>query len=479
MGRHPEQPVHCHPLDCGAVVDVGGLWLIEPMADRWSAEQIVALAPDPASVRAGEKLATPTPWSEVGAASAALWGMCEGSGKTPYQTIVDLAGPAYKCSCPSRKFPCKHALGLLLLWSQGEVPDATAPADYAETWLAARSERAEKSPAGPEQATATPKDPDRAAKTAAQRVDRVRGGIDELQLWLTDQVGLGLAGVEAAPYRTFDAVAARLVDAQAPGLANRIRRLPALVSGGATATVDWPEQLLEEYGRIWSLCVAHQHLDQLPDALAGTVRRHVGYPVSKADVLATEGISDTWIVLGRRETEEDHLVSRRTWLWGTTTRRYGLILDYAPVGGILPARPVVGEIISTTMHFYPGAPELRCIYDTVDAIDPPPTLTDALLDTLPADDIAGVRRRRAAVIADDPWALSCPTVIAGRLGRTPDDTPALIDDAGFAVALADLGSRWALLLAVTGGAHLSLFGELGMSGLDVVSVIAQGQVIGL
>ena len=184
-------------------------------------------------------------------------------------------------------------------------------------------------------------------------------------------------------------------------------------------------------------------------------------------------------MLGRREAEEDHLVSRRTWLWGTTTRRYGLILDYAPVGGILPARPVVGEIISTTMYFYPGAPGLRCIYDTVDPVDPPPTLTDALLDTLPNDDIAGARRRRAAVIADDPWALSCPTVIAGRLGRTPDDTPALIDDAGFAVALADLGSRWALLLAVTGGAHLSLFGELGMSGLDVVSVIAQGQVIGL
>ena len=60
-----------------------------------------------------------------------LWGLCAGSGKNPYQTIVDLSGPAYKCSCPSRKFPCKHALGLLLNWANGSVPEESAPADFA------------------------------------------------------------------------------------------------------------------------------------------------------------------------------------------------------------------------------------------------------------------------------------------------------------------------------------------------------------
>ncbi|WP_345024954.1 SWIM zinc finger family protein, partial [Nonomuraea roseoviolacea] len=53
-----------------------------------------------------------------------LFGECEGSGATPYQTCVDLDGPAYRCGCPSRKAPCKHALGLLLVWSAGDVPAA-------------------------------------------------------------------------------------------------------------------------------------------------------------------------------------------------------------------------------------------------------------------------------------------------------------------------------------------------------------------
>ncbi len=57
-------------------------------------------------------------------------GLCAGSGKDPYQTVVDL-GPRYQCSCPSRKFPCKHALALLLSWAKGTVPEQAAAADFA------------------------------------------------------------------------------------------------------------------------------------------------------------------------------------------------------------------------------------------------------------------------------------------------------------------------------------------------------------
>ena len=79
------------------------------------AKQILALAPDPASAKAGSQLAAAHQWSNLGKSEAALWGECQGSGKTPYKTQVDLNGPAFKCSCPSRKFPCKHGLGLYRL----------------------------------------------------------------------------------------------------------------------------------------------------------------------------------------------------------------------------------------------------------------------------------------------------------------------------------------------------------------------------
>ncbi|MET8508002.1 SWIM zinc finger family protein, partial [Streptomyces sp. NPDC004787] len=120
---------------------------------RWTADQVLALAPDAASRTAGSKLGTPGPWSGAGFDGRAVWGLCRGGGSTPYRTVVDTDGPASSCSCPSRKFPCKHALGLLLLWA-GDAEGAAVPAaggapDWAEGWLAARRERAEAARTGP------------------------------------------------------------------------------------------------------------------------------------------------------------------------------------------------------------------------------------------------------------------------------------------------------------------------------------------
>lgn len=81
----------------------------------WTVESVVALAPDAASASAGQALASERKWSGIGRSDRAAWGLCQGSGKDPYQTRVDLSEPAFKCSCPSRKFPRKHGLGFMLL----------------------------------------------------------------------------------------------------------------------------------------------------------------------------------------------------------------------------------------------------------------------------------------------------------------------------------------------------------------------------
>jgi|GEM_PF-4995512 len=72
-------------------------------AATWSAEQVLALAPDAGSQRAARGLATARPWSATGydEVEPALWGLCAGSGASPYQTCVDLTGPAYRWSCPT------------------------------------------------------------------------------------------------------------------------------------------------------------------------------------------------------------------------------------------------------------------------------------------------------------------------------------------------------------------------------------------
>ncbi len=421
---------------------------------------MLALAPDASSSKAGLKLAAPEPWSGAGCTDSAVWGECQGSGKRPYQTVIELAEPAYKCSCPSRKFPCKHALGLLLLWSDGAIPDAGAPADFAAEWLAARTSRRQ----GAAQREATPKDPARAARTAAQRTESVAGGVAELRLWLVDQVHSGLAGFDAAAYERVDPLARRLVDAKAPGIATRVRRLPEAVVGAG-----WPDRLLRELGLLWLLARSHDRLDALPDRAATAVRRHAGYPIATADVLAGPAETDDWTVLGSTETEEDRITTRTTWVRGAGTSRWAAILDFkAPGGPPLPLRPPIGATVRGPLAFYPDGLRALPTGDLGPAAPAPaPSPTDC----------AGARADRAAHCAADPWRTTVPVLIQGRPAAA--EQPHLVDDAGTAVPLTVSDEGWWLLLATSGGTPVTVAGLLGTDALEPLSVIAASEVIAL
>src|ERR1700722_19189348 len=272
------------------------------MPARWSADRVLDLAPDESSRRSAGALGRPAPWQDAGVAGDVLWGLCAGSGKNPYQVIVDLSGPAYKCSCPSRKFPCKHALGLMLNWANGALPEESAPADFATAWLAerrARAEKAEKSVVrtvpGDSPASSAPgavKDEAAAARRVQQRAQRVANGLAELQSWLRDQVLVGLSATPTATSAAAsagssarghaDEIAARMVDAQAPGVAAVLRGLSEVPASGH----GWPGRLLGVYAQLHLRARAHQRLADLPPDLAATVRSRIGYPTSRADVLA-------------------------------------------------------------------------------------------------------------------------------------------------------------------------------------------------
>ena len=317
---------------------------------------MLALAPDSAASIAARRLAHPGPWSQTGTAADLLWGSCAGSGATPYRTIVDRSGPATTCTCPSRKLPCKHALGLLLLWATGAVPDLEPAAPDALAWKEARDARAASA------ATRRPRgerDEQAAAKRAEQRAGRVGAGLEELEMWLRDQVRSGLSAA-AGTYGHADAVAARMVDAQAPGIAGMLRRLSTVPASGD----GWPERLLAGYGRLHLLARAHRQLDALPGGLVATVRSHIGYPVTRESVLAEPAVTDDWLVLGTRDLLDGAIPARRIWLRGHDSGRFALLLIFDPSGGFgdsPDAALVPGTAVRADLHFYPGRPPLRAV----------------------------------------------------------------------------------------------------------------------
>ncbi|WP_017571074.1 SWIM zinc finger family protein [Nocardiopsis halotolerans] len=387
-------------------------------------------------------MAKETSWPERGVVAAtsggasAVWGECKGSGAKPYLAAVHLDGPkgtAYKCSCPSRKIPCKHVLALLALWAQDSVAVRDDRPEWVTKWLGGRAARQAREENG---APAAPADPEKAARTLRKREEAVGAGMDELGLWLRDQIESGLAEVPKHGYDHWDRMAKRLVDAKAGGASALVSRLP-----GAARGDRWPERLLERLSLLHLLATGYRAGDALGERTRGAVRAHVGITTRVEDVLAHgERVRDTWRVLGWRDTfsPEADMRTRRLWLRGAGTGRTALHLSFAR-DGQTPVTPFrSGTDVTAEFAFYPDGHRIAPGHDGDTGPGTPPeggTVPEAL-DAF------------AAAVAEDPWRDTWPVVL-DRAAPAHDDRWYLTDPDGFALPLA-VAEPWQLL-AVTGG----------------------------
>lgn len=439
---------------------------------------MLALAPDAASRKAGDKLAKPTPWSDAAQADGALWGLCKGSGKKPYQAVVDLVGPAYKCSCPSRKFPCKHTLGLLLLWARedpvvADGPTVAAP-EWVTTWLSGRRQRAEAA------RTKTPgkaSDPEAVRRRAERRTQRITAGVEELEQRLTDLLASGLAGAEHSGYAEWDEMAARMVDAQAPGLASRVRELAAIPASGP----GWPARLLSECALLRLLTQGYLRRESLPEELAATIRAQVGLSTDTATLLADPKaqVTGEWLVVGQRDSHEGKLTVRRVWLQESTSGRAAVVFAFGAAGRSPELALPVGTAFAGTLAYHPGGSPLRAVLGEQRSV-----LTQGWVPT--GSPLAEALRLYGRSLVSNPWVESWPVVVDGVVPLPPaegesDGRWLLADGAtGAAVPLTlpspDVGWR---LAALSGGHPVTVFGECGYRGFVPQTVWFEGEAVAL
>jgi hypothetical protein len=372
--------------------------------EPWTAERVAALAPDSASRVAGQSLANATKWGGLGRSERAIWGLCQGSGKQPYQARADLSEPAFKCSCPSRKVPCKHGLGLLFLFAK--APDAFARGDepgWVAEWIGARSERATRKVEQAKSPSDKPGDVEAQAKRAAQRVIRVREGVAGCRVWLDDLVRRGLAAAQSDPAADWERAAARLVDAQAPGLASFIRRIPMTMASGP----GWETRTVDLLGRLHLLLCAAERFADLPADLAGDVRTALGWQQSREDALASPAVADRWNAVGQVIEEDERFRVVRTWLLGQNTGRRALILDFA--AGMQPLEPSIvgGSAFDGELAFYPSVQPLRALLKSRSVSM---TVDPCFRQRCDASIEAGLLGY-ARALASNPWTYRWPLVL--------------------------------------------------------------------
>lgn len=320
-----------------------------------SEEQIIKLAPDAASVKAGKGLASAAKWVLRGASGRALWGHCQGSGANPYQTQVDLQNIAFKCSCPSRKFPCKHSLGLLFLYaSQSDLFSTGEEPAWVLEWLDKRVNKA----AEKKEKSDKPVDAEAQAKRLEARHRKVLGGAEDLQGWLRDLARNGLLNVPERARELFEGIAKRMVDAQAPGLAGMMRQLQEINYFGE----DWKYQLTALLSKAYLVAESYKHLGQLPGEWQDEIRTLVGYPQSKEEVLAKgQTVTDNWYVVGTESLQQDRLTVEYNWLYGRQSKKYALFLQFIMAGALPEIAFMPGNVVRADLTFYRGIDPTRVL----------------------------------------------------------------------------------------------------------------------
>ena len=173
-------------------------------------EQMILLqAPNPAAAENGRKLSKKGSFSlRCQTQDGGLyWAQCAGSGKTPYRVSIDWTvpeAPVCRCSCPSRQFPCKHALGLMFEQLAGKpFETAEIPQDIAEK----RAKQAARAAKKEESAGSPPKPKRVNAAAQKKKLTKQLEGLERAEQMADDLLAAGLGALAGSSAQTYDKLA--------------------------------------------------------------------------------------------------------------------------------------------------------------------------------------------------------------------------------------------------------------------------------
>jgi len=439
--------------------------------------QVESLAPDQASLTAASKLAKAAKWLSLSCEGDLWWGECQGSGANPYRTVVDSGVVGYKCTCPSRKFPCKHSLALMWISAQspGDFAQGTTP-EWVTDWLGRRrttaSTQSDDKPKPAKSITEAtlsdlpPTEDDPAAQAKKEAATRKRqentrtmvaDGLDDLDQWVSDQLSSGLLTFVDKASERCRKISARLLDNKAGALSSRLDEMPSRLL--ALPVEERPDAAISELGKLVLMAAAWRADPDEPQ-----ISRDVSTTENRDTILANPDVlrvKGRWEVVGEQiRNRRDGLVSHSTWFLNLSADhpddptchpdesqdprhqkdevtsdqvhghdpeiltyvrmttgsvpQFALLLDYYPASaGRRESSYAIGTQYDATMVFYPGRIPLRALI--LDQTSAP--TVDPWPVSTSADPLEQILPYADAV----PWQLETPLLLPpGRIVHAPD-----------------------------------------------------------
>lgn len=186
-------------------------------ADTITEEFVRSAAVNSAAIANGQKISRTNGFSKLCRCddNSLIFGECKGSGKNPYYTSVDFSGdsPVFRCSCPSRQFPCKHCLAIMFDWLAGknfsveEIPEDIA---RKRSKLEAKKNPQEDTP---EKAEKKKKSTMSAAK---KKLKKQLEGLELAESFVKDILERGVSSINSTSAEQYESLAKQLGDYYLP-----------------------------------------------------------------------------------------------------------------------------------------------------------------------------------------------------------------------------------------------------------------------
>ncbi len=421
-------------------------------------QQLLATSQDETNTERARQCANPWRWDNLEGNERAIWGEYKTPSK-PFLAAVDLNGPGFKCSCPSRKFPCKHALGLglLLFENNGAFKVGDNIPESIESWLEKRDKRATQTDTNPEttviaNGTEEPVPPQKVWNaftiTTEKRIEEMKAGIEELQIWLEDLMREGIASLEAQGRDRLFNISTRMVDAKLGSIGKRLRALIPILGQD-----NWHEQVMASIGEIYLLISGLKKLESLPPLYQTEILMLAGVNLKKDDLLTETGVWDIWEVMGVQIEKEEQLTVRRTWLMGENTGETALLLDFVFGGAGFENHWKIGEFFEGELVFYPSVFPQRAILKSKEGVPLERPVINGFLT------IEKFEKAVSAIIAKNPWASNLPAFLEKVIPVYKDENWFLADKTGAAIPMKNKELMGWKMLAISGGEPIKVFGE--------------------
>lgn len=420
----------------------------------WSYERLLNYAPDSRTLSQARGLFFAKRWKILEGNGQYLWGEYETAHGHQHKAFVRLEPPLFRCSCKSRRRPCKHSLALVLLFLNR--PDAWVVKDEMPEWAVQYVQQKE-----------VPKPPKINVSQQEKRILLMDQGVTELEKWLLNIIQQGLA--QFTNPSDWENMAARMVDAKLGTIARRLRYCKALFFNE-----NWLDSITEEVGSLYLFVRAWQQKSSLTKSKKQILLQAAGWNIRKDTILQNPAIQDNWLVLGLTTGTEDKLTFRRTWIRGEHSNKLALILDFSYGSRGFEDHWVLGSVLSGALVFYPGDAAVRAIFKSYESSRTP-------YDFKPAyQNFDELGEAYSSILAISPWVQTFPCLLNDVYPQFDKEKASFIlwDKNGHGLQMNASSASWQFL-AISGGHPITVFGEYNGRVFTALSVIDQGSVMEL